>query len=121
MHSINIKNLAVDTIIGVYEHEKHKTQRLYLSVLLNYDFQQAMLSDDLNDTLDYAMLSQELKEIIENNRFELIERVGGVVADILENRYSISQYRIEISKPSALEQADSVGIIIDSRKRHESK
>lgn len=115
MHSIEIKNFSIDTIIGVYEHEKHQTQRLYLSLILQYDFEKACQSDLLNDTLDYAMLGQELKEVLENERFELIEKVVGVIANILETNYSINNYRIEVSKPSALENADSVSAIIDTR------
>lgn len=114
MHKIQINRLAIDTIIGVYAHEKLKTQRLYLSLTLYYDFSIAAQSDLLKDTLDYAMLSQELKEILENNQYELIERVAGVIAEILETHHAIKQYRITVEKPTALEDADSVSVIIDN-------
>tara|TARA_B110000908_G_C9982324_1_gene326029 strand:- start:16 stop:375 length:360 start_codon:yes stop_codon:yes gene_type:complete len=115
MHSLSIKNLAIDTTIGVYEHEKTITQRLYLSLIFDYDFSCAMKSDALNDTLDYALLGQKLKDVLENNCYELIERVLAVVADILETDYKITRYRIEVSKPSALSKADHVCAIFDNR------
>lgn len=114
MNTIKINKLAIDTIIGVYAHEKLKKQRLYLSLTLDYDFSKATQSDSLKDTLDYAMLSQALKEVLENSQYELIERVAGVVAEILESHYAIERYRIEVEKPSALEDADSVCVIIDN-------
>lgn len=114
MHKIQINRLAIDTIIGVYAHEKLKKQRLYLSLTLEHDFSKATQSDALKDTLDYAMLSQEIKEILENNQYELIERVAGVIVEILTSHYAIQHYRVEVEKPTALENADSVCAIIDN-------
>lgn len=116
MQCLSIKNLAIDTTIGVYEHEKNMKQRLYLSLTFDYDFSKAMNSDALNDTLNYASLGNELKEVLENNAYELIERVLGVVAEILETHYKITHYRIQVSKPSALLDAECVCAIFDNRK-----
>ena len=67
MHTIAIKNLAVDTTIGVYEFEKKIKQRLYISLCMTHDFSAAMQSDKLTDTLDYAMITQDIKSLLEKN------------------------------------------------------
>ena len=110
MKTIDIKNLEINTTIGVYEFEKKIKQRVYLSMSLGYDFDKAMTSDDLNDSLDYDKLSKEIKLVLENNRYELIERMLGEVQKILTNNYQLTEYKIEISKPSALSDADNVSV-----------
>jgi 7,8-dihydroneopterin aldolase/epimerase/oxygenase len=115
MKIIKIKRLAIDTTIGVYAHEKIIKQRLYLSLTLHYDFEQAMHSDVLSDTLDYAALTTEIKTHLENNSYELIERILGVISKKLEKNYHIFQYYIEVAKPSALQAADEVSVILDKR------
>lgn len=110
MQSIQIKKLAIDTVIGVYDHEKIIKQRLYISITMTHDLRKAMQSDNLNDTLDYAKIGQDIKEILENNAFELIERVLGVVATLLEKRYQINDFYIEVEKPGALPTAECVSV-----------
>ncbi len=114
MKTINIKNLEINTTIGVYEFEKKIKQRVYLSMTLCYDFSKAMSSDDLNDTLDYDKLSQKLKLVLESNNYELIERMLGEVQKILINNYQLTKYKIEISKPSALSDAENVSVSLNN-------
>lgn len=113
MKTINIKNLEINTTIGVYEFEKKIKQRLFISLTLCYDFSKAMLSDNLNYTLDYDKLSQEIKSVLESNSYELIERALGEVEKILVNNYQLTNYKIEISKPSAITDADNVSVILN--------
>ena len=110
---INIKQLAIDTTIGVYDFEKTIKQRLLISVTLRYNISQAMKSDELADTFDYAQLSQHLIETLENNHYQLIERVVDEIEQILTQHFQLTHYKIEIEKPSALKKADGVSVILD--------
>ena len=51
--TILIKNLRVETLIGVYEHEKQAPQALKLDLELRLDARRAAFSDALSDTIDY--------------------------------------------------------------------
>ncbi len=110
---ISIKALAIDTIIGVYPHEQDIKQRLYLTLKLHYDFSRAVVSDTLSDTLNYDDLCQKIKMALESRSFQLIESVAGTVEQILIKKYGLEHYSIEISKPSALELAEKVSVIIE--------
>ena len=111
---IKIQNLMVDTQIGVYDHEKQRKQRLFISLELEVDFSAAMQSDDLNHTLDYAHLSATISELLMGQHFELIERIAGVIANLLETQFAIKRYSIEVSKPSALLDAESVAVFFST-------
>lgn len=110
---IEIDRLAVDSSIGVYPHEKNIKQRLYISLKLAVDFGHAMATDALSDTLDYAQLSQTIITAIQQQHFELIERIVGIIENILIEQYQLKHYHITVSKPSALAEAQHVSAVLD--------
>lgn len=105
---IEIDRLTACTTIGVYDFEKDIKQQLFISLVLGVDFSKAMKSDRIEDTLDYAAISDTIKQTLEAGQYQLIEHVLGVVELILVEQFKLSNYSIEISKPSAIPFADNV-------------
>mgnify|MGYP005839291003 CR=1 FL=1 len=112
MDIVFIKQLQVDTVIGVYDWEKTITQRLVLDITLTHDQRAAALGDDLRQTLDYAVISEKVIALITAQPIELIETVAERVAQLLLAEFATSQVEITVSKPGAVAQAQAVGVKI---------
>ena len=82
MDTIFIKQLQVDTVIGVYDWEKEITQSLFLDLALTADQRSAAAADDIKLTLDYAVIAQRVTELITAAPIELIETVAERVAQL---------------------------------------
>jgi len=72
--TILIKNLRVNTVIGVYEEEKLATQTLKVDIELSLNARRAARSDDLSDTVDYDQVCAHARRFGETRQTELLER-----------------------------------------------
>ncbi len=72
--TILIKNLRVNTVIGVYEEEKQAAQTLKLDIELSLDARRAARSDELDDTVDYDQVCAMARRFGETRETELLER-----------------------------------------------
>lgn len=72
--TILIKNLRVDTLIGVYEHEKVAPQALRLDLELHLEASRAARTDALIDTVDYDAVCNRVREFGRAHQTELLER-----------------------------------------------
>ncbi|GAB2908845.1 dihydroneopterin aldolase [Rheinheimera gaetbuli] len=115
MDTIFIKQLQVDTVIGVYDWEKNIQQRLLLDIELKTDIRQAAAEDNIGQTLDYAVIAQRVTQLITAQPLELIETVAENVAKLLLSDFSTTQVSVTVYKPDALSQAQTVGVSIVRR------
>lgn len=116
MDTIFIKQLQVDTVIGVYDWEKQITQSLFLDLALTADQRSAAAADDIKLTLDYAVIAQRVTQLITAAPIELIETVAERVAQLLLTEFATSKVEVTVSKPGAVKQAQTVGVhIVRSR------
>lgn len=109
---IRIKNLHLQPVIGVYEHERITQQDLLVNIEAEYDARQAMESDNLKDALDYDTIKSQIIALVDDSRFRLIERMAGQIMEILMADDRITEATVEIDKPSAIKEADSVSFVL---------
>lgn len=112
MDIVFIKQLQVDTVIGVYDWEKTVKQRLVLDLELTTDISPAAASDDIKQTLDYAVIAKRIDALITAQPLELIETVAEQVAATLLAEFNTYSVKVTVSKPGALPQASNVGVSI---------
>ncbi|TKB47175.1 dihydroneopterin aldolase [Thalassotalea mangrovi] len=117
MDIIFIEGLKVNTTIGYYEWEKQIKQLLVFDVEIASDVRPAAENDELAKTIDYAVVSEFIDSFCQLNPVDLLETLGQRLVDALQSQYAIDWIRIKIAKPGAVEQASSVGIIIERGKR----
>lgn len=113
MDIIFIRQLEIETIIGVYKHERDARQLIILDIEMQYDCQQAAYSDNLNYALDYHKLSNDVHAFASQTSFQLIEALANSIASFILKNKSIRQLKLTLSKPNALEKTTNVGIIIN--------
>lgn len=58
-----------------------------------------MRSDKLADTVDYTEVVALIRDVSDQNRFNLIEALAASVADALIERFPISRARVRVRKP----------------------
>ncbi|PHM36718.1 bifunctional dihydroneopterin aldolase/7,8-dihydroneopterin epimerase [Xenorhabdus innexi] len=115
MDIVFIKELTVITTIGVYDWEQTIKQKLVFDIEMGWDNKRAASSDNVEHCLDYSKVSETVIRHVENQQFALVERVAEEVADILLGQFHSPWVRIKVSKPGAVAQAQSVGVVIERK------
>lgn len=72
---------------GVFEEEKKLGQQLAVDVVVDYDIEHKVKDDDLKTTINYASVFDDVKNYVENQRFNLIESLANGLLDLLANKY----------------------------------
>lgn len=83
---------------GMYPEERVLGNRFLVNLELHTDFEDAMLTDRLEGTIDYAQLYQLVKVRMEN-RVQLLEHLGyGIIQDIRAAYPQAIQIHITLKK-----------------------
>ncbi len=110
---MRISGLRAEAVIGVYDWERRVRQELVLDLEMAGDNRRAAASDHVEDALDYAAVSQAVLDYIEGSEFQLIETLAERLAELVLREFDVSWLRIEVAKPGAVKDADSVGVVIE--------
>ncbi|BFU60341.1 MULTISPECIES: dihydroneopterin aldolase [Rodentibacter] len=113
MDRIFIEELTVFAQIGVYDWEQKIKQKLIFDIEMMWDCRKAAETDDVQYCLNYAEVSQFIIDYVQGKPFLLVERLAYEVANQLQQHFGISGLRLKLSKPKAVAQAHSVGIIVE--------
>jgi len=117
---IEIKQLKTPAYIGVYEWEKKIKQKLLIDIklyLADGNVQKAAKMDRLKDALDYTAVVNCVQHHVAEHSVQLIETLIESLAKKLLSQFNVSAVQLSIQKPTALAQAESVGVTI-IRKKH---
>ncbi|HEY5152606.1 MAG TPA: dihydroneopterin aldolase [Candidatus Saccharimonadales bacterium] len=101
MPIIYIKDLVAEGKHGVNPSEKQTAQRFRISLELTVDNAAAGQSDDLDDTLDWSGLRHMVIDTVQNNSFNLVERLAQVIADRILADKRVQKLVLSIDKPDA--------------------
>ena len=100
MDTIRMKEMEFYGHTGCLPEEKANGQRFVVTCEIIFDSIRGKITDDLNDTCDYSMLYGRIKEIVENDRSDLIEHLAYKIADdVLKNTRHPYMVRVKVSKP----------------------
>ena len=110
---VYIKALEVESLIGVYDFERHAKQPLLLDLEIDFNCAPAGKTDDLTLALDYDQLSQRVRAWCSEQRFELIETLAEGLCTLLHQEFAISRLVLTINKPMAIKGCAAVGIKIE--------
>ena len=98
MDKIVIKNLEVDTHIGVTEAERVQPQRLLISVELEHDLAEAGRMDTEASTIPYDVVADMIRKVVTERPRKLVEAVAEEVAAVILTRTMVSAVTIEVKK-----------------------
>ncbi len=106
---IQLEDLRVDCLIGVWSHERKKTQQIRVDLTVEFDAQSAAVTDELEATLNYADVSRDVTFILEAGQFKLLESATWMIQQWLlappvsENAgHAIHSVEVRLTKFGAL-------------------
>ena len=110
---IDIEGLLVRTIVGINPEERVNRQDVVIDVRLAVDMRPAAKSDDIDDAVNYRTLTKQIIALVEESRFQLIERMAQEVATLCLQDSRVAAVRVKICKPGAVRFAQSVSVTIE--------
>ena len=77
---VSVDKILCETIIGIYPDELHALQKAEFGYSFEYDCEQAIETDSIDNAVDYAVLTEELKAFVSNSKFSLLETLTAKIA-----------------------------------------
>lgn len=116
---IEITKLKIFAYHGCNDFEKNDGQNFYLDIACKLDLQKPSKSDDLDDTVSYAKIVKLANLSFTKEKYNLIEKAAGEVADTILSEFSeIDEVIVKVFKPEAPVKADFENISVQiCRKR----
>ena len=109
-----LDRLSLRAQMGVYAHEKGRTQPLVVSIRA---WARLSLEDDaLSQTIDYNAFADAARELAETGHFQLIETYVEALADALMRDERLQMLDVRAEKPEAVLGAAAAGVAIFRRR-----
>ena len=96
---IELRGLSIYTHHGVSEAEQEVGQRLEFDISFDVPDCDAMLTDRLEDTVDYAQVCDIVALAATERSYKTLERLAQVVGERLMERYGSESVRVRAAKP----------------------
>jgi 7,8-dihydroneopterin aldolase/epimerase/oxygenase len=113
MDIVYIRELEIQTIIGIYDWERKQKQTVSLDLEMGADISLAAQSENIENTLDYKAVAKRIIEFIEGSEFFLVETMAEEIAQIVIKDFSVPWLRLRVGKPGAVTGSKDVGVIIE--------
>ncbi len=113
MDTVFVRDLRIDTIIGIYDHERALKQTIVLDFDMSFDITKAAASEDIADALNYKTLTDTLRDFVEGSEFLLIETLAERITSIIIDDFGVAKVKLTLHKPNALSGTTDVGVIIE--------
>lgn len=96
---IEIRGLSIHTHHGVTEAEREVGQRLEFHVTLHAQACDAILTDRIEDTIDYGEVCDIVALAATERSYRTLERLCAVVGERLIERFDCDSVRVRAAKP----------------------
>lgn len=113
MDIVYIRDLKIETVIGIYDWEREIRQTVSLDIDMAHDIRRAAATDNIEETLNYKAVAKRMIAFISESEFLLVETMAERCAEIIRSEFSVPWLRLRLSKPGAVRGAQDVGVIIE--------
>ena len=97
--TVEILGLSLYTHHGVSAAEREVGQRLVLDVRFDVGEPDALITDRVEDTVDYGEVCQVIALIAQQRSYKTLERLCAVIADRLSTQFGAESVTVKASKP----------------------
>jgi dihydroneopterin aldolase len=108
-----LRDLRIETVIGIFEWERRIRQTVSLDVELVTDVRRAARDDSIDAALNYKQIAKRLVAFVAESKFQLVESLAEAVARIIVKEFSVPWVRVSVAKPGAIEGSREVGVTIE--------
>lgn len=116
MDIISIRELKLQTLIGILPWERRQKQSVILDLELTTSLLKAGQTDDIEQAVNYAAVVEKLVAFGETATFQLLEAFVEEATQMLFDTFPIEAIKISIHKPGILPNVKSVGVSITRQK-----
>jgi len=117
MDIIYLRDLRIDTIIGIYDWERRMKQTIILDLDMGTDIRKAANSDNIEDTLNYKAVAKRLMSYVGESEFELVETLAEKITEIIMEEFKVPWLRLSLNKKGAVRGVRDVGVVIERGKK----
>lgn len=112
---ISVRDLRIETRIGVTDEERSLPRTIVVNLDLDTDTSKAGLSDDLSDTVDYSACILAVTELTAAGEFRLLEHLAEQIAAVLVDKKGVITVTVEVVKeaPPIEAEVGSVAVRIE--------
>lgn len=118
MDIVFLRDLRIDTVIGIYGWERRTRQTLIFDLEMSANIARAAATDNIEDTLNYKSVAKRLIQFVGDSEFQLVETLAERCVEIIREEYGVRWVRLTLNKKGAVRGATDVGVIIERGERH---
>ncbi len=113
MDKIFLRQLQIDTTIGIWEWERRIKQTVSIDLELPTDARNASLTDAVDQTLNYKDVAKRLIDFVGASEFQLIESLADAAAGLVIREFGVPWVKLSVGKPGAIAGSKVVGVTIE--------
>ena len=113
MDIVFIKELCIETVIGIYDWERKIKQVVCIDLELGTEIKQASESENIDYTIDYKAVAKKVKALVQEGEFFLIETLAEETIKMIFRDFNITHVKGRFGKPGAVTGSKEVGVIIE--------
>ena len=96
---VELRGISLYTHHGVTDAEQQLGQRLVIDVSFDVPDCDALLTDRIEDTIDYAEVADVVALAATERSYRTLERLANVIGERLAERYGSESVRVRAAKP----------------------
>lgn len=113
---LRIQKLKAFTTIGITDEERAQPRPLLLSLIIDYDHEQAVANDTIEHAYDYALIENVVVSELSQRQFQLLETVAVFICQLLLGNEKAREVTVEVEKPGVMRFAEGVSAIYSLRR-----
>jgi len=110
---IFLNDFMIDANIGVYKHEKIRSQPLRINIIAKVKNPKKINDDKLYSVVCYNQISKKIKKIIKSGHTILLEKLAEKIFQECFKNKRIQTMKIRLEKLDAIQEAESAGIEVE--------
>jgi len=110
---IFLNDFMIDANIGVYKHEKIKSQPLRINIIAKVKNPKKINDDKLHSVVCYNQIPKKIKKIIKSGHTILLEKLAEKIFQECFKNKRIQTMKIRLEKLDAIQEAESAGIEVE--------
>jgi 7,8-dihydroneopterin aldolase/epimerase/oxygenase len=113
LRHVFVRDLEVMALIGIYDHEKVKPQRIIVNIDLSVHEAEGPITDEISHVVSYEIIAKKVETIVAEGHVNLVETLAERFAESCLKDKRVAAARVRIEKPDIIPNARSVGVEIE--------
>ncbi|MFT3987600.1 dihydroneopterin aldolase [Aestuariivirga sp.] len=113
LRHVFVRDLELQALIGIYDHEKVQPQRIIVNIDLSVNEGAGPKDDDIGHVVSYEIVVKKVEAIIAAGHINLVETLCEKIAASCLTDRRVAAARVRVEKPDIIPNARSVGVEIE--------